>query len=198
MADRRGASCDSGFVASTFACGERIAEQLVERRARRPLLLSDVPGGSNLTEDLALAEHRRIETGSDLEEMIDRSGVVLTVEVRGQFVDTEIAELAQEIADVAVGAVEQFGDHVHLGAVARGQHDRFANVVPLGEAAHGLGEMLRRDRDALQQCQWTTAVVDADDENGHWCSEPRPLPHAVARRAPHAAQLPWHGAVRGS
>ncbi len=96
-----------------------------------------------------------------------RCGVVLAVQVRSEFVDTEIAQLAQQVTDVAVGAVEQFGDDVHLGPIAGGQDHCFAHVVALGETAHRLGEMVGRDRDALEQRQWTTAVVDADDENGH-------------------------------
>ena len=41
---------------------------------------------ADLTEDLALAEHGRIEPGGDLEQMADRGGVVLAVQVRDQFV----------------------------------------------------------------------------------------------------------------
>ena len=201
MADRGGSPRDSGLGPSSFASRQRGTEQLIECRPRRALLLGDLPRRSNLSEDLALAEHGRVEAGRHLEEVGHRGGVMLAVEVRGEFVDAETAELAEQVADVAVGAVEQLGDHVHLGAIAGRQDDRFAHVVALSESADRLGEPIRRDRDALEEGQWTTAVVDADDEDGHSTDNPTPLHHVVARRAPHEVRKPARplpGVVRSS
>ena len=155
-------------------------------------MLGDLPGGADLAEDLALAEHGGIEPGGDLEQVGDRRGVVLAVEVRRELVDAEVTELAQQVANVAVGAVEQLGDDVHLGAVAGGEDDRLADVVALGQTGDGLGEVVGRDRDALEQRQRTTAVVDADDEDGH--SIPA---YAVAPRrgSPGTARSPGAGAA---
>ena len=65
---------------------------------------------------------------------------MLAVQVRDQFVDRQVAELAEEVAHVAVRAVEQLGDDVDLGAVARRQHDGFADVVTHRQAGNGLAE----------------------------------------------------------
>ena len=91
--------------------------------------LRQLPRRAHLAEDLALAEHRRVEPGGDLEQVGDGSVVVLAVEVRVQLVGGEAAELAEEVADVGVGAVEALGDGVDLGAVARAEHDGLADVV---------------------------------------------------------------------
>ena len=63
--------------------------------------------------------------------------------------------------------MEQLGDDVDLGAIARRQDDRFAHVVTLREPGHRLGEMFGGDRDAFEQRQRTAAMVDPDDENRH-------------------------------
>ncbi len=148
MADRRGATCDAGLAAGPLAVAQGVAEQQVERGARRPFALGDLPRRADLAEDLALAEHGRVEPGGDLEQVGHRAVVVLAVEVRRELVDAEVAELAQEVADVGVGAVEALGDDVDLGAVARGQDHRLAEVVALGQPGHGLGEVVGGDRDA--------------------------------------------------
>ena len=51
-----------------------------------PSSLADLPRRAHLAEDLALAEHRRVEPGGDLEEVLGGGVVVLAVEVRVQLV----------------------------------------------------------------------------------------------------------------
>ena len=86
-----------------------------------PSACADLPRAAHLTEDLALAEHRRVEPGRHLEQVGDGGVVVLAVQVRVQLVGVEVAELAEEVADVGVRAVEALGHRVHLGAVARAE-----------------------------------------------------------------------------
>ncbi len=153
MADRCGATGDTRLAAGALPGGERRAEQLIQRRPGRTLSLRRLPRCSYLAEDLTLAEHGRVETGGNLEQMRDRRGVVLAVEMRRQFVDGQVTELAQEVADVTVGAVEEFGHDVDLGPVARRQHHGLTHVVALSQTGHGLAELFGRDRDALEQRQ---------------------------------------------
>ena len=93
--------------------------------------------------------------------------VVLAVEVRVQLVGAQRAELAEEVADVGVGAVEALGDGVDLGAVARAEHGDLAEVVAGGEADDGLGDVARGDRQPLEDRQRARAVVDPDDDDRH-------------------------------
>ena len=96
--------------------------------------------------------------------MGDRGRIVLAVEMRDQLVRRQVAELAQEVAHIAVGAVEHLGDDVDLGAVARRQHDGFADVVAHRQSGDGLAESIGDDRDAFEQRQRAAAVVDPDDQ----------------------------------
>ena len=164
VADRRRAPGDAGLGAGTLAGLDRAAEQQVQRRPRGTLELGGLPGRAYLTEDLALTEHRGVEPGGDLEEVGDRRGIVLAVEMRDQLVGRQVAELAQEVAYVAVRPVEQFGDDIDLGAVAGRQHDGFADVVAHRQAGNGLAESVGDHRDAFEQRQRAAAMVDPDDQ----------------------------------
>jgi hypothetical protein len=63
--------------------------------------------------------------------------------------------------------VEALGDGVDLGAVARAEHGDLAQVVPGGQPDDGLGDIRRRDRQALQHRQRRGAVIDPDDDDRH-------------------------------
>ena len=93
--------------------------------------------------------------------------VVLAVEVRVQLVGDEPAVLAEEVPDVGVGAVEALGDGVDLDPVARAEHGDLAEVVPAGERGDGLGDVVGRDRQLLEDRQWSRPMVDTDDDDGH-------------------------------
>ena len=136
MAHRGGAASDRGFAPRPLAGLDGRTHQQVEPRAGRRFVERDLPGRTDLSEDLALAEHRRVEPGRDFEQMPDGGAVVLAEQVRAQLVDVEFAEFAQEVPDVGIRAVEALGDDVHLGAIARRQHDRLTDVVPLRQARH--------------------------------------------------------------
>ena len=62
---------DAGLGAGPLAGLERVAEQQVQARTRRALLLSAVPRHLHLAEDLALAEHGGVEPGGHGEEVGD-------------------------------------------------------------------------------------------------------------------------------
>ena len=98
-------------------------------RAGATFALGDLPRLAELAEDLGLADDRRVEPGGDLEQVPHGGVVVLGVQVRVQLVGRDVAEIAQEVTDVGVRAVELLGDGVDLGAVAGAQHDDLADVV---------------------------------------------------------------------
>ena len=86
VADRRGAATDPGLGAGALADAERVPEQQVEAAAGAALGLRDLPRLADLTEDLALADDGRVETGRDLEQVRDGGVVVLREQVRVQLV----------------------------------------------------------------------------------------------------------------
>ena len=169
VADRRRAPADPGLGAGPLADLERVAEQQVERRARRALPLRQLPCVADLAEDLGLAEHGRVEPGGHLEQVGDRGLVVLAVEVGAQLVGRQPGQLAEEVADVGVGAVEALGDGVDLGAVAGREHDDLADVRSQPQVDQRLGPGVAVEGDALEHVERRRAVVDPDDDDGHGC-----------------------------
>ena len=110
---------DGRLGAGPLARLERVAEQQVERRPGRALLLGHRPGAADLPQDLVLAEHGRLQPGGHREQVGHGGLVVLAVEVGLQVLGRQVGQAAEEVADVGEGAVEALGDGVDLGAVAR-------------------------------------------------------------------------------
>ena len=77
MADRGGVLADGCLGASPLARFDGMAEEEVEGRLGATFGLGGLPGGAYLTEDLALAEHGRVEPCRDLEQVTHRGFVVL-------------------------------------------------------------------------------------------------------------------------
>ena len=153
--------------AGPLADADRVPEQQVERRPGPALGLCELPCLADLAEDLGSRRDGRVEPGGDLEQVPDGGLVVLAVQVRVELVGREVAELAEEVADVGVGTVEPLGDGVDLGAVARAEHDDLADVVAVGEPVDRLGELVGGERHPLEHAERARAVVDADDDDGH-------------------------------
>ena len=76
-------AADGGVGARPLAGLEGVAEQEVERGPAAPSSRAALPRLLDLAEDLALAEHGRVEPGGDLEEVRDGGVVVVDVEVVG-------------------------------------------------------------------------------------------------------------------
>ena len=157
----------AGVGAGPLAGLERVAEQQVERGAGGALLAGALPGLLHLAEDLALAEHGRVEPGGDPEEVGDGRRVVVDVEVVAEVLGGQERDLGEEVADVLVGAVEPLGDGVDLGAVAGGEHDRLGHVRAGDEVVQGLRERGVADGHALEEVERRAAVVQPDDDDGH-------------------------------
>ena len=75
------------------------------------------------------AEDGRVEAGCHCEEVTGRVGVVETSEVVGKFLGGYVRHLGQRQPDVLVGAMEAFGEGIHLDPVAGGQHHRLGHVL---------------------------------------------------------------------
>ena len=138
VADRRCALSDRRFVADPFADAQGLTEEQVERRTHAAFVLADLPGVADLAEDLALPQHGGVEAGRDLEEVTSSVLLVAAVQVGVQLVDRDRSELAEEVADVGVGAVEPLGQAVDLDAFARAEHCNLAQVLARRQAEHRL------------------------------------------------------------
>jgi hypothetical protein len=126
-----------------------------------------VPRRAHLAEDLALAEHHRVEPSRDIEQMARRSVVVESEEMRVELGEGHPGEAGEELGDVGVGAVEALGHDVDLGAPARGEDGNLADRVAPGEAGHGLGDVIRCNGQPFQHGERSSAMVRTDDDDGH-------------------------------
>ncbi len=153
-----------------------MAEQQVEPGARRALALSPLPRHPDLPENLAFAEHGGVDTRGHREQMTGGDVVVEGIEVIGEGLGRKVGKVAQEVAYVLVRAVEALGDGVDLGAIARGEHDRFTDVGARGQIMQRLGQTLLRDDHPLEQFEWHRPVVQTDDDDRHALQAPSRRP----------------------
>ena len=167
LGDRGDVAADGGVGAGALAGLERVAEEEVEGGAGGALLAGALPRLLDLPEDLALAEHGRVEAGGHREEVRDGRRVVVDVEVVAEVLGREERDLGEEVADVLVGAVEALRDGVDLGAVAGGQHHGLGHVGAGDEVVQRLGQRGVADGHALEEVERRAAVVQPDDDDGH-------------------------------
>jgi hypothetical protein len=118
---------------------QRLAEEPVEHRTRR----TDLEGGADLAEDLALPGNERVETAGHPEEMEGSRLVGEPVDDRAQFVRRETADRFQR-RHRTVFPVR--ADEVELGPVAGREADRLALH---GERRRQVARLRERDERAL-------------------------------------------------
>ena len=195
LRDRRDLAADAGLGAGPLAALERVPQQQVELRTGGALVAGPVPGLLDLALDLALAQHGGVEPGRHREQVGGGRRVVVDVEVVGEVLGRQERVLGQEAADVAVGAVEPFGDRVHLGPVARGEHHGLADVLAAAQVVEGLGDLTVRHVHPLEQLERGSAVVQSDDDDRH---ERRRSLAASSRPARTSSRIPESSADRQS
>src|SRR5581483_8824412 len=149
---------------------DRVAEQRLHDRTGRSLLARLLPRVTDLAEDLALSEDRRVEPGGHLEQMGDGGLLVVRVEVVAEALGRGAGELGQEVAHVPDGAVEALGLGVDLGAHARGKQHGFEDVRAVMQIVQGLGQTGLGHGHALEQLERHRPVVEAHDYDRHACS----------------------------
>ncbi len=136
---------------------ERLAEDPVEQRPGRPELVRD----PNLSEDLALTWHERVEAGSDPEEMVRGRPILEPVERRLDFG----AERRERRNGVSLGLLRVVGGEVELRAVAGREADRFAPVRR--EPRRQRLRVVAVERHLLAQLDRRAVVRGADEDEAH-------------------------------
>ena len=143
LADRR-------LAAHPLADRERLAEHVIEQRAR----VDGLVRRAHLAEDLALARHERVESGSNPEE-VQRRGVLV------QAVDDAFERLARNLLerDQHVSLVDPVD--VELGAVAGGEADG------VSERAGKRSGRVEVDADAFAELDGCDVMRQADQRERH-------------------------------
>src|SRR5215212_466917 len=147
---------------------QRLTEEPIEQWTRRPERIR----GANLTKNLGLAAHARVEPGRDPEEVAGR--LVVAAPVQGSL---DIAESAGRALRRA-----RAGD-VELGSITGRKAHRFALVAC--ELAGELSRLVRVEGGALAHFERRPVVRDADERE---LSQPAP-PHAARPRLPVVPEL---------
>ncbi len=163
----RARGVDPGLGVHTLADPQRLLRQLVQRAARGLLRVGGRVGGTDLTEDLLLADDHRIETTGDREEVLGGCLAVPDVRVLVQFGQIESGMRGQQVTDLGERAVEGVDDGIDLDAVARRDDHRLGDVRrgehPVGQLRTvGVGH-----RDPLEDGDGSTAVRDPDEKHTH-------------------------------
>ena len=164
---RRDVVADGGLGAGSLPHFDGVAEKTVDGSARGVLGLGNLPGAAHLAEHLALADDRGIEPTRHREQMLGRVGVVVRVEVLGELLGEQVAQLGERVAHVLVGAMEALGEGVHLGAVTGGQHHCLAEVRAGDERVQGFRQIGLTERHALKQVERHGLVIESDGYKGH-------------------------------
>ena len=167
LRQRRDAPADGRLRPDPLADLEGVAEQPRQPGSGRPLVAGPLPGGADLAQDLALAQHHRLQARGHAEQVGRGRLVVVGEEVVAEVLRREEGQPGEEVADVLHAAVEALGDHVDLGAVARRQDDGLAHEVAAHQVAQGLGQVLGRDGHALEDLERDRAVAQSDDDERH-------------------------------
>ena len=166
--DERGrGQVDVGLGVRALAHPQRLLEEHVQSGADRAALLPEAQRVAGLAQDLALTDDHRVEAGGDVEEMGDRTVVVVHVEVRDDVLGRLPRVLAQQSRDGLDAAVEAVDLGVDLDPVARGQCGRLEHVLAVRDVADELGDGVGVERDLLEHRDRGGLVGDPDDEDAH-------------------------------
>jgi hypothetical protein len=163
---------DIGVGAHAFGGGQGDLREQVELGAEGPGRARHVVGGFDLPHDLRLAQHLRVETGCDADQMPCRLLVPVAVGHARQLAHAHLPGAGKPVGHR--GFVCGLERKVELGAVAGGENGGF------GHARNDSGRFLEcarqrffRERDAFPDLDGGGAIIDAVCQYGHHMSVSR-------------------------
>ena len=122
---------------------------------------------AHLPEDLRLADGHRVEAGRDGEDVRDAAVLVVDEQVRLELGPVERAHLRQGGGHVGQRTVEGEALGIHLGAVARGDHDGLADVLRAQHGGLERGARLGVEGDGLEEGERGAVVRQPEDDEAH-------------------------------
>ena len=149
-------SLDRGLHPNALPRVQRLAEEPVEKRARR----AGFECRPHLAEDLPLAGNERVEAGRDSKQVERRRLVAQAIQRSGEIVGPLAGQLCERVDRFVVRML--FADEIELGAIAGREHDGLA-VEPLGERA----ARVEIQRNPLAQLDRSSVMRDAGESQLH-------------------------------
>src|SRR5437762_4874540 len=116
----------------------------------------------DLPEDLRFADHERVETGSDSEEMPRDVEIRHLIKVRLQRLTVDAVEVGDELDKRLASALDLVAHTIQLSAVAGREHDRFAHGSACRQRAQRAVEASRLKVDPLAQFDRRRTMTDSD------------------------------------
>ena len=156
---------DAGIGTGALGHREGLLEQAIQRGLQRALAACHLPGFLHLAEDLRLAQHHRIQTGGDAEQVPHRIALLVAVEVGIELVRAQLAVARQPVLGQALGS--GFHAAIDFGAVAGGQQRSLGHARLCQQVAQHPGQRGRRDREFLAQRDRRGLVIQSEGEQGH-------------------------------
>ncbi len=142
---------------------EGALEQLVEQRAEGAGLFGGTRRLLHLAEDLWLAEHHRVEAGSDAEHVAHRILLRMAIEVGLDAARRQRVILGQPVHRRG----RLFGSAIQFHAVAGRQDRRLAHRPAAQQVVQCLRQALRVERHLLANVERGRMVIDAESEYLH-------------------------------
>ncbi len=171
--DADAAGADRGLRADPLARRQRGGEQAVRERPGGAGARRGFVGAPDLSLDLGLADDHRLEARRDAVELARGVAVARRVDRLGELGGTDAGAAREQPQHVALGLHRVADDEVDLGAVARRDHDRLADLVGRDGGAHELLGLALAEREAFAQRDRRGLVRDAEGEQ---------LAHSLALR----------------
>ena len=166
-ADRHRAFAERRLGSDALADEERPIEEAAEQWSGAMPLGGPVERLFHLPEDLRLTDDGGIEPGGDAEQVGDGVPSLEREQMRGEELLRNAVELAQEVDDLAPGALEIVVHHVQLRTVARRQHHAFGHRRPCRELLHRRTDVAAREVQLLAQFDRSGAMAHAKEEQVH-------------------------------
>ena len=156
-----------GLRVHALADPQGLLEEHVERGAHGAGLLAHPQRVPDLPEDLALADHHRVETRGHPEGVGDGAVVVVDVEVGHHVLGSLVRDLAEQPRHRLDAAVEAVDLGVHLDPVARGQGGRLEDVLARHHVVHQLVDAVGVEREPLEHRDGRGLVGDPHHQHAH-------------------------------
>ncbi len=116
----------------------------------------------DLAENLRLADHQRVESGCDAEQVAGDVEIRNLVDVRLQRLPIDVVKLGNEVDKRRTALVDVVAHAVELRAVARREHDRLAYGPARGERPQRRLQPARLKIDPLAQFDRRGPMTDSD------------------------------------
>ena len=146
---------------------QRMSEQTVQLRPRRPFPLRRLPSPLHLPLNLRLAQHRRIQPAHHPEEMRHRIGPEERIKLRRKFPQRRVGELRQELPHILVSPVKSGRKRINLHPIASGNHHSLLHMLQPPQPRQSLLQPHLGHPHPLQQRKRRAAMIKTNNKSRH-------------------------------